>query len=377
MKRPRACVVGAGIYGVAAARRLAQAGAEVTLLDAAAPGHARAASGGVSRILRFEYGNDAYYTDLTLRGRASWRALEREFGVELLREVGLLFLVAHRADDRWERASLTTCAQAGVGGEALDPPDIARRWPAISPDGVAWALANANGGFLHARRATQRLAAAAERDGVTLRTDSEVVAVDRGRVELAGGDALTADHVLVATGAWAPRLVDAAPVQATRQVSVYLDADPGPLPVFGEGAPFAYYGFPAYDGLGLKVSSHVPGPPGDPGADEDRRPGQREIDALVAYTARRFPATRGARVASADVCFYALTPTADPVVDRLDDRTVVCAGFSGHGFKFAPVVAAAAADLLLGHEPGIDLERFRWPGPEKPTPATVPAFGTV
>ena len=62
----------------------------------------------------------------------------------------------------------------------------------------------------------------------------------------------------------------------------------------------------------------------------------------------------------ADVCCYALTPTDAPIVDRLDARTVLCAGF-GHGFKFAPTVAAAAADLVLGREPAVSLAPFRSP----------------
>ncbi len=48
---------------------------------------------------------------------------------------------------------------------------------------------------------------------------------------------------------------------------------------------------------------------------------------------------------------------------RTGERTVVCAGFSGHGFKFAPTVSAAAADLVLGRESEIDLEPFSFPGP--------------
>jgi len=66
-------------------------------------------------------------------------------------------------------------------------------------------------------------------------------------------------------------------------------------------------------------------------------------------------------VRGADVCCYALTPTDAPIVDRLDEHTVVCAGFSGHGFKFAPAVAAGAADLVLGRQPAVDLAPFRWP----------------
>ena len=55
----------------------------------------------------------------------------------------------------------------------------------------------------------------------------------------------------------------------------------------------------------------------------------------------------------------AMTPTEDPVIDRLADGRIVCAGFSGHGFKFAPVLAPAVAELALGHEPSSDLRSFR------------------
>lgn len=56
-----------------------------------------------------------------------------------------------------------------------------------------------------------------------------------------------------------------------------------------------------------------------------------------------------------------MTPTEDPIVDRLPDGRVLCAGFRGHGFKFAPVVAAAAAELALGRVPSTDLSPFRLP----------------
>ena len=54
-----------------------------------------------------------------------------------------------------------------------------------------------------------------------------------------------------------------------------------------------------------------------------------------------------------------MTPTEDPVIDRLADGRIVCAGFSGHGFKFAPVLAPAVAEFALGHEPSSDLRSFR------------------
>ncbi len=356
----RICVVGAGVYGLVAARRLAAAGARVTVLEAAVPGHAGAASGGLTRVLRLEYGAASRYTELTVRGLEAWQALERELGVRVYRQAGVLFLVAEGADDAWERASARACAEVGAPAEELTPAEVARRWPAIAPDGLLWAHYNPRGGFLHARRAVLALAGAARAGGVAIRTGATAVALEPRGVRLAGGELVAADRVLLASGAWAPALEPSLPIVATRQHTLYLDGDPGAIPVFGEGAPFAHYGFPAHDGLGMKVGSHVTGPPADPSDPAARIPDEEVVERILAYVRRRFPRVPAGReaVRSVDVCFYAMAPGEDPVVERLDERTVVCAGFSGHGFKFAPVVGAAAADLLLDREPGLDLRPF-------------------
>jgi sarcosine oxidase len=188
----------------------------------------------------------------------------------------------------------------------------------------------------------------------------EVREADAGRIHTAGGIARF-DQVLLATGAWTGRLRPQLPITPTRQVSVHLAAGPAGIPVFGEGAPFAHYGTPAYPGAGFKVGIHVTGPAGDPADPAQRHAAAEEVAQLTAYAARRFPQTAGAEVLSADVCFYEMTATEDPIVARLDERTVVCAGFSGHGFKFSPVVAGAAAELVLERAPAIPLERFGVP----------------
>jgi sarcosine oxidase len=37
---------------------------------------------------------------------------------------------------------------------------------------------------------------------------------------------------------------------------------------------------------------------------------------------------------------------------------VLGAGFSGHGFKFGPLIGELLADLLLGNEPEFPMARF-------------------
>jgi glycine/D-amino acid oxidase-like deaminating enzyme len=49
------------------------------------------------------------------------------------------------------------------------------------------------------------------------------------------------------------------------------------------------------------------------------------------------------------VCLYTLTPDRHFVIDRHPEASHVAyaCGFSGHGFKFAPVVGEALADLAM------------------------------
>src|SRR5205085_10349744 len=57
-------VIGAGVFGAWTARNLQRLGRRVLLLDAWAPAHARASSGGESRLTRGSYGADEVYTKM-------------------------------------------------------------------------------------------------------------------------------------------------------------------------------------------------------------------------------------------------------------------------------------------------------------------------
>lgn len=330
----------------------------MTLLERDKPGHERSASGALTRVLRFEYGDRDLYTGLTLRALARWQALERQSGEVLFVRQGMLHIATGAGE--WELASLRTVAAHGVVTELLEPAEVVRRWPAFAPDGISFALYSPGGGYLWARRATLALAREAVSAGVRVRAGARVVEAGGGRVELADGTDLRADVVVLCTGAWSGGIdVRLRAIVPRRQATAYFDAHVPDIPVYGDGG-LDFYGFPSHDGLGPKIGWHrtVTGEVADP-AD----PAAREVTEADLAPLRRFAAARlglvGAQVSMADVCFYAMTPDEHPIVDRLDDRTVACAGFSGHGFKFAPVVGEAAAELALGIEPSVDVSELR------------------
>ena len=66
-------VVGAGAFGGWTALALLRAGHRVTLLDAWGAGHARASSGGETRVIRAVYNGEPAYTRMVHRALELWR----------------------------------------------------------------------------------------------------------------------------------------------------------------------------------------------------------------------------------------------------------------------------------------------------------------
>jgi sarcosine oxidase len=265
-------------------------------------------------------------------------------------------------------AGLTEC---GIAHDWLSASDASERFPAIQFEAGERVLYQAEGGVCLASKAIAAQVRLARARGVDLRVSEPVVRLthdeDGVRVETAAGE-IRAGVVVIAAGAWAPRLLDDVGIPlalgaCVAQVSYFprLDAGP-PLPPLieaGSGVGLlgagGYWVPPAGEQTELKVSLGAPGPAVDPRAGPfavDRE--LRDRDA--AFAARRL---RGfAREPSrSETCLYTMTPDEDFVLDRVG-RVVIASCCSGHGFKFVPALGEIAADLALGTDPGFPLSRF-------------------
>jgi sarcosine oxidase len=114
--------------------------------------------------------------------------------------------------------------------------------------------------------------------------------------------------------------------------------------------PGLFYGFPALPGAlaenpGVKLAHHTPGEQADP---EQARRGVEEIEltTLLTSVAPMVRGLSGRRLADR-VCLYTMSADGHFVVDRhaRHANVVFGCGFSGHGFKFAPVIGEVLGDL--------------------------------
>ena len=123
-----------------------------------------------------------------------------------------------------------------------------------------------------------------------------------------------------------------------------------PVWLFDRGQKPAVYGVPAFEGMGapqgLKVGLHGRGPRVQPDGISD--PVDEQIVAeTVDATAERVRSAASRRVVAVKHCLYTMSPDADFVVGLhpRHSNVAIAGGFSGHGFKFAPVMGEVLADL--------------------------------
>lgn len=193
-----AIVVGAGIVGVSIAWRLTRSGWDVTLVEAFAPGHARAASGGPSRMIRMASGDDDEVAESSVRAVALWDQIGAETGTPLFVRSGFVYF-GDAANADWYRASIASHEALGVPYALLDEAEARSFYPSLNTEDVEHFLYEPEGGFVLARSAVQLLVADARSRGMRL---LDGMASRQRDAVVVDGDRLEADAVVWAVGGW-------------------------------------------------------------------------------------------------------------------------------------------------------------------------------
>ncbi|MEO5940175.1 MAG: N-methyl-L-tryptophan oxidase [Candidatus Limnocylindrales bacterium] len=372
MERFDAIVVGLGAHGSAAAAALARRGLRVLGLERFGRGETFGSSGGWSRLIRIAHFEHPWLVPLAAASWDRWLALEVETGTSLLTPTGGLY-------GGPGESAIVAGARASAGGhglahEVLDAAEIHRRWPILEPAEDTLAILEERAGTVRIDRANEAHLTIAERGGARLSFGRRVI--DWGptggggfEVEVADGQVVGADHLVLATGPWMGAAVPdlRLPLTVEREVPMWfrptvdpalVGADRLPVWVLRDGATM-FYGVPHDPELGLKVSIHHWATLVDPDTVE-REVGGADVERVRAFLRSRMPAADGPLIA-ARVCLYTNTPDQTFIVDRHPAAPGVAyaSACSGHGFKFAPVIGEILADLATTGSTDWPIEAFR------------------
>lgn len=355
-------VVGLGGMGSAAACHLAARGQRVLGLERFGPAHGLGSSHGGSRIYRQAYFEDPAYVPLLLRAHDLWTKLAADSGREVFTRTGGIMIGPE--ESQTFSGSLRSARQWGLDHEVLDAAAVRRRFPIFTPGPGDVALLEPRAGIARPEETVTAHLELAASHGADLRFEEPVTAWEAegsGAVRVVTPcGSYSAGQLVIAPGAWAPRLLSGlgVPVSVERQVMYWFQPDGGtgpfgadrnPVYVWEDPEGVQIYGFPAIDGPGggAKVAFFRKGLPADPDT-LDRQARPEEVAAMADQVRPRIPALPD-RFLKAVACMYTTTPDEHFVIARHPGHpqvTVAC-GFSGHGFKFVPVVGEILADLAV------------------------------
>jgi monomeric sarcosine oxidase len=366
-------ILGGGTMGTAAGWALARQGHSVIVLEQFQHIHTQGSHSGHTRIFRHAYAEGPRYVPWTIAADEAWSALQERTGTHLMTRTGCLDLAApgfHHA------AAARASAEAyDIVHESLTGAEVNARYPAWNLPADWDACLDPTAGFLLVDPAMRALTAELRAHGGVIRDHQRVVDWDAGengvRVSTEA-DTFEADGLIVTAGAWAGKVLAdlGLPLEVRRKPVLWFDVDnredflPERFPVFiVENEHGEFYGLPAQGEDSVKIGVHSGGEAVDPDTmnrtvtDADLSP------ELMAFIAGCLPGVQP-RLTTSSVCMYTMTPDEDFLIDRHPEHpnVVFAAGFSGHGFKFAPTVgehlAKLATDATATARPEFAISRF-------------------
>lgn len=353
-----AIVIGVGGMGAAACYHLARRGARVLGIEQFDIVNERGSSHGGTRICRKAYFEHPDYVPLADASYRLWEELGAAASETLFDRTGLILSGPENGE---VIPGVRRAAEAhSLPIDVLPPRDAAERFPGFVFPEDHVVLYESDAGLLWVERCVAAHARLARRAGAALhehecvrswRAEEGGVVVETERGRYAAG------ALVVCAGAWAGRLLAplGLPLSVRRKVQLWLrNRDPryrrdSGCPVFGfEWRDGFFYGFPEVEPGVVKAAEHT-------GDDHAVRPEalDRFLRPADVVRVRRFLAQClpgvGEEVARHSVCMYTMTPDSHFIVDRhpQHERVFVAAGFSGHGFKFSPLIGRILADWIL------------------------------
>ncbi len=372
-------VIGAGVCGASIGYQLARnSELRVAVVDARPP--VGGISGRTFGQIRQHYSNELLVR-MALRGFHCLRNWTAEVGYGdpgYVRFGYMLIVTADQIDGL--RRNVELGRRLGVDTRVVGPDEIAAIEPLVNAAGLAGGAYEPDGGYIDVTKMVLSWLGAATAHGARVLTPLGVQEILTAGGAVTGvvtdGGEIRAPIVVVATGAWAPDLLDPIgvhlPIERRRLDMVTLEQEPGAralhLCITDGNSNLVIRPDMGRRILAVAYPREMP-EVDDPLADAPAQAHQEHSVRLKRALAERLPALTVAGTVSTTSGAYDITPDYHPILGWAEEVSDVAGlylavGLSGHGLKLSPCIGEIAAAHVLGVEqvagaPAIDAGPLR------------------
>ena len=359
-------IIGGGVMGCSIACNLAMTAdrhglRRIVLLERDTLGSG--STGRSSAAIRMHYST-------AVNAEMAWRSLHiyRNFADVIGGDCGYVptgYLVFTGPDDVDAfRANVAVQQSVGVITDIIGPADAAGLAPGFVVSDAAAIAYEPYSGHADASATAYAYATRARAEGVSIRLQTPAAGIETSAdgsrvaaVNTADGARIETGIAVVATGPWSPAFLKShgidAPLVATRHEVLHFRRPLDAVPYHPGGADISNRIYFRPEGRELTLVGN--GNHSDVVRDPEvfaQRASPAFIQDVWQRLARRIPPMADAELAAGYAGLYTNTPDSHPIIDRVDgvEGLYLCTGFSGHGFKLAPMVGVLMAELIANGE---------------------------
>ncbi len=355
-------IIGGGIMGLALAHNLALQGeTDVVVLE---KGYLCAgASGRNGGGVRMQWGTTTNI-ELSKRSIHLMKGFAREMGINVwLRQGGYLFLAKSKAVAQKLARSATLHNKHGVPTELLTPDAAQQIVPQLTIKGVELAAFNKDDGVIFPWPFMWGYAQSCIKRGIKVETFTKVTGFEQsqGRIRKVITDRgeIACDTVVVACGAWSPKIAALAGVKLPSEPHRHEICSSEPLKPF-LGPLVSVLDSGLY--FSQSMRGEIVGGMGDP-----HEPAQMQLGSSMRFLTRYaqaltelMPITGRLKILRQWAGPYDVTPDNSPLLGRTPGlpNLLLMSGFVGHGFMMAPAVAERMAKWMATGQSDELFEKF-------------------
>ncbi|MCQ6561832.1 N-methyl-L-tryptophan oxidase [Paenibacillus mendelii] len=362
-------VIGIGTIGSMTMWQLARRGVKVIGFEQFGTGHDRSAAGGESRIFRTAYLEGSEYVPMLHESRRQWQELEAETGYSLLNLNGGLMIGDPESETI--RNVMKSIELHNLEHEYLDYEEAQKRYPQhkLLPGEVM--VLDKQAGFIRPEFAVVSAVQRSEALGAVIHRYTQVESMEQdgdGVRIRANGKEYKVGQVVITTGPWTKKLLpeQGSPLVTRRLVMSFFATTkpdmytPDKFPIFiRRSKGFDISGKPTLEGTMVKVMLNQGYDVVDDPDNLNRTIALKDLNEISDAVRELLPDLIPDPI-RLNAYMDAYSPDEHAIIGRLPDmpRAVVLYGFSGHGFKLAPVMGKIAADLVVDGSTPFSIEPF-------------------